>query len=660
MRGLVTIAVLELVYLLAANVFFLGPWAQRVLNPKPEKAALEYELVLTPWPGAIFVRGLRIDAENLRNQWFLSIDQGFSQISLVGLARKQVQLSWIRANGLDFRLRPQHLEPGEVDGEPFPLPPAGVAGYPEIPGRSLPSEWSAFDLQPPAERTDEDFQPWSFELGVSRAKGLHQVWVGNSSVTGDLSLRGNAAFRLQREHLEIRLQSLALSDAQLQSLGEVVAEPLALDITGQLGPLEPRLEEGLSFLRHLTATFDLEGDVHGLPVLGRVTAGVPTLDVDGAGELSSYLVIEKGRLVSPSRLRLDGSPSLSLLSFRGEGSGILEGTVEPVGDGDRTRLSLQSNDYRAFAVDRGSSEAVLRGPIETGRELAVTVTGPVLDLTSIEPPLVEVEALLPLSEIVSLSPLVRGLPRVEGLRVVASKGTIEGSLQADAGARGGAGHLTVDLSELDGWYREERIRGDLKLDVLGRELDLRERTGSFAGSTVVLRDLRVGDRQRSRRSQKSARNEASRDQPWKGFLRFDSGCIDLDRSVWLDAQIALAMTDAEPILALVSELKPSVGWIDRFLALPDLEGRGRLVAADSLWRLEKVALQSDHTELLTTLDFGSSPPSGVLFARWRKLSTAVHAFDGKRDWDLVRSRRWYLARERTHLARQPLAGCLGD
>ena len=112
----------------------------------------------------------------------------------------------------------------------------------------------------------------------------------------------------------------------------------------------------------------------------------------------------------------------------------------------------------------------------------------------------------------------------------------------------------------------------------------------------------------------------------------------------IDGRIAAKLRDSGPIVALVADRVPRLRWLDRVLdveevvAVTGIRTDGERL---SLAGLKVTGGERENLEIRGELGLERRGQRGVFFARRGRLAAAVELGEEKRQWHVLRPRRWY-------------------
>lgn len=587
----------ELLYLAGANGFLASRWGRQTLNRRSEKLAVSWQGAWTWVPGILHVRDLEIRGRARRAEWTTAIDSGRMVVFLPALLRRHFHVLRGRARGAEIALRV--------------APPAAQTG----PSAGRPA--------------------WRVSLDGLTIESLRRLRLNEREIRGAGLATGWARFRV-RGPVELELTSLVLEDAELLDGGEVAADRLRLDGRLRIDPFVVGEDTVQDLLAGLEGTLELETEASSLGFLAAYLERAPWLRLGGSGHLAADVAVAGGRLVPGSRLTVEG-PTIEtdLFGLHAVGEGRLAGHV-PEG-ATHTELTVQ---LPRFAVSRRLDQALLL----QGGDLEVVVTN---DSTAIDRPAqgLALAVDLPPARVPDLAAYSTYLPQGAGLTLTGGSAELEAELGYAAGTGSGSGWLRLSGRQVEAAYGEIDLRADVRLDGRLSEVRLAEGRIGLAGTRLEIE--KVSTRRRGR----------PHGSGWWGRFRLPTGHLQMalaqpvGAAAVLEAELAGELRDTGPLVALIEQHRPGLSWLRGLLTVHDIAASSRVRIEGpriSFADLEVTGGRKEQLEILGQLDLAPSEPSGVVFARWRRLSAAVALAAGERGWKLRDSRKWYDARAPLH------------
>ena len=273
-------AALVILYVAGARWLLSGPKLRSWINTDPVSMQIEYDEAVSPWPGRLVLKNLRIRASDDNVQWIIVLEHAKVDYSVLALFRKTFRPVWLRGSGLSFRLR-NKLDPKELD-------PRVIALLPPVPGFSDPPLRTA--PKPPV----DPGKPWSIDVRNIRVEKFDEIWVdayryrGNARLDGRFFLRPGLLARVGPAAIDFPGGDVRLGE-----------DPMMVGVTGRLAATidawDPREVQGADVWDHISGEVRLRGGTESLQFLNFFArASAEPRFSRGPGEMSISLDVEKG------------------------------------------------------------------------------------------------------------------------------------------------------------------------------------------------------------------------------------------------------------------------------------------------------------------------------------------------------------------------------
>jgi hypothetical protein len=645
---------LLLAYLVAGNLFLRPDWGPPRLNRRPEKFQIQWSRGWTLIPGVVHLEGLVLDAKAGRGRWHLELDRVQGKVALWELGRRRFHVLGARGSGLVFQAElppfdePSPLEepPGseqestgqESSGAGPAAEPASALPEPtqSAPTQPAPTQLAPTQLAPtqpepaPAKRP-----PWRILLNDVALDEVREVQVEPYRYRGQGVVRGNLDATTQGGPLAVSSAHLTLGEGKLEILDQPAAkvETLTLDLRFDAATKEQR--RGRSFLRFLSSELELAATDAQLSSLAFLFRRVPTMDLAGEGSLRLRLALDHGVVQAGTTLYAQAESQVRYLDYTVRGGGEIAGAVTAA-DGDsepQATLDLTFDQY----------EVVLDGTDEPhvfGRGATVQLTTSALDLVALEPqtqpPSVRAVVDLPDSQVPKLAYYNRFLPAGSDIRILAGRGRLSGRvvLQAPEGSWSGQLHLVGEGLRLK--LKDQTVEGRLTLDAQLPGGDIRSRRANLSGTRLRIDGARI-----------LGRSGPISKESWWARVELPRGRVTVAKPLALDTTFRATLKDTTPLLAFVRKEGKSPGWLAERLTGKEVKGSGQISFQAQRIEARKLDFKAgEDIEVLGEVRLAKPDWSALLFCRYRKLSVSVEMKDGERDWDLVGSRKWFVAKEK--------------
>lgn len=377
---------------------------------------------------------------------------------------------------------------------------------------------------------------------------------------------------------------------------------------------------GSAFLAHTSGTVHLRTRSETLTLLNRYLARLPELHLDGRGDLTVDAVLERGRLVPGTAFSSVGELDVAFLDYKARGSGRITGEVER-GAGYATVLRA---DLDRFDLSwRDGPQHYVRG---TGLDLKVS--GPPLYLGApMEVPDLRIEIHMPESEVPDLTVYNGMLPAGAGLRVTSGRGTLAAHADYDTARGTGTADVTLRADRLGARYGTTDLVGNLQLTTRVPDMRLEARRFDLSHTRLDIRRAVVAGEPM----------EAG----WWMVVELPKSRLDLGTDPYLEARVKASMRDSSPLTAYLESRRPMLRWVEGALTVRDVEMGADLRADPELYRLRDVRVTGRRLEILGELRVGEDEHGGLFHVQLGPLSAALEMLDGRKDFKLVGSKRWF-------------------
>ena len=269
----------EFAYLIIINALLNLPITQDVVNMiRPEKFQVSWERAWSFYPLRLNAKGIAANGQARTQQWEAYATSGAASISLLPLISKDVYLSAVEAEDIDYRQRPR-LKPDRDYSNM-------LAFFPPITGREVvPVDTSELPKK----------RPWKIHVNGVAASGEHRFWVFNLQGTGSGTALGNlyTETRGGTFSLDVTDLDLDLGPAYLNGDAEIYEGGTVQGVLG-FSPLTRRDNKGRRMLKFAYLDTQLDLTVGSFNFLNIFTAGLGNLDIAGAGQVTGRLAVRDG------------------------------------------------------------------------------------------------------------------------------------------------------------------------------------------------------------------------------------------------------------------------------------------------------------------------------------------------------------------------------
>ncbi len=599
---------LEVVYLIAANVFLNTELGPRTVNRKPEKWRLAWDSGWSVIPGHMHLSGMVFDRHGRRQQFHAEARKIRSDIRLWPLTGRRFATRDTAIEGLSMAIRRHPDEAAESAGE-----------------GSGPRAGAELAVAEPAAGPPPKKPGWSIEIGGIAVTDLESFAFDDVEVRGGRGeLSGDFATRVRGE-MTLSEAALTWSGAVLRQGEEVLAEPLNMHFDGGFSSFDPRQERGFAVLDHLNGHLGVEGTVSRLAILRRFLARAKWIEtLDGHGRLRAELDLIEGRLQFGSELFADAEAlRLDFLGYATEGSGEVHGSVgETDGEAGPARMEVVFDD---FALRR--KPAVI--PNVRGTDFRLVATSPVPDLRSRTTDF-DVVVDMPRAEVPDMAVYGAYLPADLGLEITSGRGVASLHLEGSAASETAAGHLELAAEKIGGRFQDLAFEAALQADTRISGGDLDDFRLEIHGTRLALFDGVFRDQ----------RNTS--EEGWWMTVDVPSGTAHLGgEAPRLEAEVDVTMRDTRVVIAMFAELK---SWLQRFekiLTVKDVAATGRVALEGQRLELRDLEIEGRKLRGRGELELGGDRHRALLYVRFHGIAVGFEREGEEKDWKLGKVKPWF-------------------
>lgn len=270
-RGLILIALVllavQLLYLLAANIFLNSALAMRTFNQKPERFHIEWARAYSLYPGHIHASDVRVGGHARRNRWVALSSEASGRIKVLPLLGRQLSFDTIRADEVVMVLDRK---------VPFLAPSQSTRTSP----------------------------PWSLHFDAITTDTLRSLRLAGWHV--DELQDAQASFALEKTlrqgPFEILPSSLHARSARLSYGDTVLARDAKLDYEMSMAPSTSAQAPGFKRMAYVDARLQLSGRAPGLSIAGDDSDFLSFATGRSGGRVEADLSLDGGVLVPGGRV----------------------------------------------------------------------------------------------------------------------------------------------------------------------------------------------------------------------------------------------------------------------------------------------------------------------------------------------------------------------
>ena len=126
---------------------------------------------------------------------------------------------------------------------------------------------------------------------------------------------------------------------------------------------------------------------------------------------------------------------------------------------------------------------------------------------------------------------------------------------------------------------------------------------------------------------------------WSTSLEVTSGEGVFTQPIELSAESLIAVSDTRPLVTLFKNRSRTPKWLGNMMSVKNLEGEAAMTLRSGKFRVPLAYVDSEKAEVGIKATFFEGEREGMVYARYKKLDTLVKRFNGKRDVDIIKSRK---------------------
>ena len=589
----------------------------RFANRRPDRVQIEWAAARMPTLGQLELDAFQLSGQTRAVQWRLRAEHVSARLRLLDLFSRQLHAPRVTACGVTVWVR-RTSRPAQAPGRFGSLPPVfpEFDDHPRLIGPPAP----AVRLVP----------RWRFVFPDIQVTDVREIWIEDLRYTGGAKAQGGFEFTLGDQFRLLPSEISFDGPGHRMSLGdEAFFSELSGRLAGHIDAYRPRDLRGWNVLQQVTASGQLTGLSQGIDLLrSTLEKPAPWLELSGreSVRLDATVALEQGRWRSPSRIAA-GDAALEAAGFGYLATGV-----------GRWSWSIEAAPLEQSRVEVHLERVAIRKPprekphLENGR-LDFVATGEQLE--GLDPFRLLAPKALDLTDatVADISVYNADLPAATRLRLRSGRARAEAHLEP----------LSADSEALRGTFRlaGQRVRAtaegidliaDFRLDAVFPRIDWRQMELSLAGTA-----LRVDKVSMSAPTQATAASAS-----W-GRARIERGWIRPGQPTFLEAQVAIELSDSRPLVVLLEGHRPLPGFVRKALIVPDVVAHGSVrLATTEVRLLDFGATGGERLEFKAHLVRKNDRPlNGIFFGRYRGFSLGMALRDGDRDLKLIHARRWF-------------------
>ena len=592
-------AILEALYLIAANVALNSSALEHRLNRRPGRFHIQWHSAWTWWPGSVTLRGVEVGGSSKRIDWYAHLDSVGATFQLLPLRRRVVHLTGVRAAGVDYRQRRKVLTGLAARVPPSELPP--IPGIAEEEAKS----------QPPPRHGPRKL--WTV-LADDIVCDVQQIWIDRFRLVGPMQVSTGMTL-IPREALEFPGVRLTMASGELRAGYERIFEALGMDVQATVHRFVPRGLKRLEFFHYLSGRFALKSESASLFFLQAYFRKTPWVQFHDRGAGNILLILDHGRLVPGSLLELKNDRGdMEFLDRRLTGQGVIRGVVEEKDGRLGSLVTARLTDFQVAPAAGGKPFA--RGDLAVleARSESLDLAEPFTDL--------RVSFDLPRAEILDLAFYNSLIPEGSKFKLLSGTGRMSYHLEGSQEDRSLKGTIDLTIDEGSASFRDFVMRGGFTVNALLRQASPRELLFDIAGTRVQV---------------------TTRNPPWKATFLFPKARMQFTEPARIDAALRLELQDTRPLVVMFDALKGVPRWLERMMTIADIRGTAELVGRGDQVGIRDLDVTGESLHALADLSFARKSREGILYLHFHGFAFGVDLKPEGKDVKIWRPLRWFHA-----------------
>ena len=472
-------------------------------------------------------------------------------------------------------------------------------------------------------------------MNGAQAGGDHRFWIFNLQGTASGTATGNLYTESRRGAfwLDVEQFELDLGPAFLNGSAEAFHGGTA---SGSLGfsPLVRAEHPGRRMLRFAYLDADLDLAVDSLDFINLFAGNYNNLTITGAGRVQGHLSVSDGFVRAGTQLSATAENlSIDMYDINVIGKGVVN-IHTPKTEDMPLGLDVQ---YDQLTATRDEESA----PFLIGETLHLEYRGsnfitpdPELGLADLwddeEARQRRADNSLSLfvdrATVPDMSALNYHLPPETALQFAG--GTTQLNAELFFGEESLGGTIQLDSVSTQVQIDEQRLKADLDIDMNLAGGNPRTFTADFTGSTLRLFNVYV-----------EGEKEKFEGDYWSTSLEVTSGEGIFTQPVELNAESLITVSDTRPLVTLFKNRSRTPKWLANMMSVKNLAGEAEMSLSGGKFRVPLAYVDSEKAEVGIKATFFEGEREGMVYARYKKLDTLVKRFNGKRDVDIIKSRK---------------------
>jgi hypothetical protein len=595
---LLLLVVVELLYVVSANLFISSGSLQKLIN-KPNDTAIAFKNSWTLIPGMVHVEKFMLRDQDKNVQWQFEVDHTVMFINIFSLMNRTLDIVEAEAEGARFRLKLQ-----KAKDDPHAPPIEGFEGPPHV------------STKPPTKR-------WRFDISNLKLRSFNEIWIHHYHFTGDAKARANF-FIWPRNHFEVQPSELIIESGVLNVAGQDVIEGVKGFFSGHVEEFPIGIKKGREVIDHLSGKAVFSGEVERPNILNMYIRSVDWIHFEKIrGRIDADLKIEDGAFAAPTSLKIQAKEIVTKIStLLVKGSGTIQ-LSKPHGTAP-SELRVHADRFQ-FA-DPANDKTVMSG---SGLDILARTDSDHL-LEAFKKVRLKIE--LPPTEATDLDYFNRFIPEYSDLKIEKGRASLKGFLNVDSQGPSEDSLVTLKAEGVNVQYGKTLMSGNLLINAHLKDAEEKADVFDISNTEITFDDVY---------SEETEFDWLGRRAPWVGQLKIKQARWFPRGDPVFAGDVAMTLSDLRPILEVYSVKKRMAPWIRSVLNLKNVESTAHLTIGKKSTFLDRVEIDSDGLDLKGWLKVAKDYKKGAVLADLGLLTVGVDVREKSTKVRLTGARKWF-------------------
>ncbi|PIE89562.1 MAG: hypothetical protein CR997_10735 [Acidobacteria bacterium] len=437
---------LEIMYLIAANLFLNTSVSSKMINRSPENRLIIWERGYSLYPGQVTLYDFDMRVKHKKNQWYVTSERISGHIKLFKLLGRSFHITQVDAELLSF-------------------------GYQRHP-----------TFFPESKRKKKK---WQIQIDHAAIHSITELVIQGNSLKGDLTANGSMSF-ITRGEMIVNPTQLHLKNGVLTRSDELLAKDIEMTMTYWTDRFTPSVEKGKKALKYMSARMDATGLLGAYDPTETKLKKWSWLEINHSGHVEGHIAVDKGIVAKGSRVGITktqiGATYQDLkVSGLGSMNFILSKQAEDPESIETADLEIGFDHFKITKLKQ-------KKPLASGDGCRILIESAPIDFSQPFSTL-DISVSLPPSTVSDATAFNSYLGGKDFLAFTGGHATLSGNIQYLGKAREGGGWLTFESDNLEMLLKGKPIATAFKLQANFSEFRPGDPRIVVTGSSINVKSL---------------------------------------------------------------------------------------------------------------------------------------------------------------------------